>query len=92
MTLRLGEVMRDQPLLALLYGRGDKGEPSIYCRRTPPHGCLLLEWYCGQSKLTPGDSHARGRLAGHEPYNRYHCHTTIGGVSPISRGNDLPLH
>ena len=34
-TLRLGEVMRNQPLPAVLYERGDKGEPSIYCPLRP---------------------------------------------------------
>ena len=59
--------------------------------RRPPD-CLPLEWCRGRSRLTPGDFRAGGRLAGHDPYNRCHCHTTIGGVSPISRVNDLSLH
>ena len=57
-----------------------------------PPDCLPLEWCCGRSRLTPGEFRARGRLAGHDPYNQCHCHTTIGGVSPISCVNDLSLH
>ena len=35
-TLRLGEVMRDQPLLAVLYERGEEGEPSAWTEPPVP--------------------------------------------------------
>ena len=35
-TLRLGEVMRDQPLVAVLYERGEKGEPSAWTEPPAP--------------------------------------------------------
>ena len=35
-TLRLGEVMRGQPLVAVLYERGEKGEPSAWTEPPAP--------------------------------------------------------
>ena len=36
MTLRLGEVMRDRPLVTVLYERRERGEPSAWAEPPAP--------------------------------------------------------
>ncbi len=65
-TLRLGEVMRDQPLVAVLYERKEQGEPSAWAEPPAP-GALRVKvavWTPGFGAL---DSRLLGGLRGGMP-------------------------
>ena len=70
LTLRLGEVMRSQPMLAVLYERREKGDPGLWVKiplmetfrasvavRTPRFGVRDSRMLCGARGLMP----VRGR-------------------------------
>ena len=83
-TLRLGEVMRDQPLLAVLYERGERGEPSGWAEppapgalrvkvtaRTPGFGALdsrLLDGARSGTPPSPGSAAERVALTHRAAY------------------------
>ena len=75
-TLRLGEVMRDQPLLAVLYERKERGGPSVWAEPPAP-GALRVK----VTARTPGFGAADSRLL------RGFQGGMPGGSSPPSPGS-----
>ena len=61
-TLRLGEVMRDQPLVAVLYERSEKGDSSVWAEPPAP-GAFRVK----VAARTPGFGTTGSRLRGGSP-------------------------